>query len=274
MPTLSSIWRLSQPAGQGESGQHFSALSARRPPVIHVFFDTEFSSLLDPRVWSIGLVTLAGRECYAELDPESDVGRERLAATPWDVRESILDKFGRFPDSMVDSDWSLGRRAGEWLLEAASSDADGRVELLYDYSTDLELLVGVLEECNLWPQVRVAASEINVAGRTGTIGPDLASEATFRELRSRAPPLYRHHALADALALRAAWRMWHLRHERALDFNRLLQVVGIQQECWLYEWLSSPAHALGHQIPLDVLDQPDGVQLVVEALVRIEHGVY
>lgn len=237
-----------------------------------VLFDTEFSSLLDPHLWSIGLVTLDGRELYAELDVESEVGRTRLSETPWDVREGVLDKLGLFRDSLCESEWALGHRVGEWLLGVVASDTDGRVELLYDYATDLELLVGALQECNLWPQVRLVAGERNIAGPTGAIGPELASESTFRVLRRRTPALYRHHALADALALRAAWRTWRLVHERGLDFVQLLRVVGDKQESWLYEWVASPALALGGQVALDVLDQPDGLQVVLDALNRIEWG--
>jgi hypothetical protein len=140
----------------------------------------------------------------------------------------------------------------------AQSDSNGRVRLLYDYSTDFELLVGVLEECNLWPQVRVVADEKNIAGETSRIGCELAGEACFRTLRRRQPPLYRHHALADALALRTAWRTWLLVHERSRDFRRLLDVVGTRQEGWLHEWLALPAFALDHQVPLDVLDRSAG----------------
>src|SRR5438309_1447346 len=60
-------------------------------PAIPVFLDTEFTSLLDPHLLSVGLVTLDGREHYAELNMESEFGRARLAITPRDVRDNILD---------------------------------------------------------------------------------------------------------------------------------------------------------------------------------------
>ncbi|MBK3018620.1 DUF2384 domain-containing protein, partial [Klebsiella pneumoniae] len=187
-------------------------------------------------------------------------------------RDAVGDKFGLFPQSLCDSEWVMGRRVGEWLLKVADSSPDGRVELLYDYGADIELLVGVLEECNLWPKVRLVAGERNIGAETGTIGPELASEAAFSAMRRRQPALYRHHALADALALRAGWRTWHLAHERAADFLQLLRVVGDSQEGWLYQWLASPAPALGGIEPLDVLDQAGGLQVAVDALHRIEGG--
>jgi hypothetical protein len=170
-----------------------------------VFFDCEFTSLLDPHLLSVGLVTADAREHYAELDLQSEFGLARLAMTPWDVRENVLDKWGLFPVAVCDSETALGRRVGEWLLQVAQSSSDGRIELLYDYGVDLELLVGALEESGLWPQVRVVSTTQNVVEQTGDIDPELASEAAFKAMRRRSPPLFRHHALADALALRAAW---------------------------------------------------------------------
>jgi hypothetical protein len=231
-----------------------------------VFFDTEFTSLLDPRLLSVGLVTLDANECYVELDMESEFGRERLAITPWDVRENIVDKFGAMPAAKCDSELTLGQRVGNWLLQLAEGSLDGRIELLCDYGVDYELLVGALEECNLWPRVRAIARKANIGIQTGTLGPQLASEATFRALRRRTPPLYRHHALADALALRAAWQTWNLVQGRSRNFARLRDVVGRKDESALYEWLATPAQALAGRVPLDIIDESDGLSLVVRAL--------
>lgn len=237
-----------------------------------VFFDVEMTSLAHhPQLMSVGLVTLDGREFYVELDLASDQGKERCAQTPWDVRETVLDQFGLFTDSKCDSEWTMGLRAAKWLFGVADSDPTGRVELLYDYGLDLELLVGAMGRSTMWPKLRLVAGERNVVDETSSIGPELASDAAFRDLRKRSPPLYRHHALADAIALRAAWRIWHLMQMRGFDFRQLLDVAG-DQEAWLYEWLASPAPALGGLVPLDVLDQADGLQVVIEALHRIEGG--
>jgi hypothetical protein len=240
-----------------------------------VFLDTEFTSLLlDPRLLSVGLVTADGLEHYAELDLQSEQGKARLAVTPWDVRDNVLDKWGVFPEAVCDSEETLGLRVGKWLLEVAESSPTGCIELLYDYGVDFELLVGALEECGLRSQVRVVASERNVANETGSIGPELASEAVFTALRRRSPPLYRHHALADALALRAAWQTWHLVHDQASAFERLLRAAGSAKEAELYEWLATPYIGLDQQAPLDMLDQVGGLELVEDALVRWSHNVF
>ena len=250
-----------------------------------VTLDSEFSSLLDPHLLSIGLVEVqTGEECYVELDLRSELGCERLAMTPPDVRDMVLDKFNLFPDSICDSEWTMGRRVGEWLLSLAERSG-GQVELLYDYKADIELLTEALKECNLWPQVRLVCSDRYVANETGTAAGEIAAEACFRELRHRQPPLQRHHALADALALRDAWRTYQL--TRTADFVRLLNAAagGLpgdrhlqslqaarEWENWLLEWLPSPAAALGGRRPLDMAQEPGGVDLVENALGRIAHG--
>jgi len=238
-----------------------------------VFFDAEFTSLLDPHLLSVGFVTRDGAERYAELDLASEYGRARLAITPWDVLENILDKFGAMPAAKCDSEWTLGQRVGTWLLDLAEGSPDGRIELLYDYGVDYELLVGALEECKLWPQVRVIAREANIGAKTGSLGPELASEATFRALRRRTPPLFRHHALADAIALRAAWQTWRLVQERSRDFVRLLDILGQEEEGALYQWLATPTPALGGRVPLDVIDEPAGLARVEAAALDIDGEV-
>ena len=237
-----------------------------------VFFDVEMTSLArHPQLMSVGLVTLDGREFYVELDLASDQGMERCAQSAWDVQETVLDQFGLFADSKCDSESTMALRAAKWLCGVAESDPTGQVELLYDYGLDLELLVGAMARSTMCPNVRLVAGERNVVDETSSIGPELAREAAFRVLRKRSPPLYRHHALADAIALRAAWRTWNLVHTRSFDFLQLLDVVG-DQEAWLYEWLASPAPALGGLAPLDALDQAGGLQVVIEALHRIDGG--
>jgi hypothetical protein len=231
-----------------------------------VFFDTEFTSVLDPRQLSIGLVTLDGLKCSAELDMTSEFGRTRLAITPWDVRENIFDKCGEIPDAKCDSEWTLGQRVGTWLQQMAEVAPDGCIDLLYDYCVDFELLMGSLEDCNLWPQVRVVAREANIGDKTGTLGPELTAEATLCALRRGSPPLFRHQLLADAIALRASWQNWELVHQRSRDFRQLLDVVGHQNVGALYEWLASSAPAIAGRTPLDVLADDDRLPMVRLAL--------
>lgn len=53
-----------------------------------IVLDTEFTSLLHPKLLSLGLVTLDGRELYAELDLRTDIGNTRVKASS----EKLIDK--------------------------------------------------------------------------------------------------------------------------------------------------------------------------------------
>ncbi len=173
-----------------------------------VFLDTEFTDLLHPELLSIGLVTLVGREFYAELDLTTDAGKARVMVSSDFVRYGgVLDFWGLVPGASG-TEWDMGRRAGEWLLELAARDAQAetRIEVAFDYGMDYELMEYAIRQAGLWDLVREVVLPVNVNPITGTITGELAAEAFFREMSKRGGRgLKRHHALADALALRAAY---------------------------------------------------------------------
>lgn len=51
-----------------------------------------------------------------------------------------------------------------------------------------------------------------------------------------------------------------------------LEVFGDNDK--LYLWLSTPNFALGNQKPMDLISDSYGKQMVLEELVRIEHGIF
>ena len=169
-----------------------------------VFLDTEFTDLLNPELLSLGLVTLDGREHYAELDLTTDTGKARAKASSSFVQSSIFDMWGLVPGASG-TEWEMGRRTGEWLLGLAA-ESGTKVEVAFDYSTDYELMEYAIRDSGLWDQVRDVVLPVNVNPITGTINGELAAEECFRALGQRGGrELKRHHALADALALRAAY---------------------------------------------------------------------
>ena len=169
-----------------------------------VFLDTEFTDLLNPELLSLGLVTLDGREHYAELDLTTDAGKARAKASSAFVQSGIFDMWGLVPGASG-TEWEMGRRSGEWLLGLAA-ETGTKVEVAFDYSTDYELMEYAIRDAGLWEQVREVVLPVNVNSITGTITGELAAEECFRSLRQRGGRgLKRHHALADALALRAAY---------------------------------------------------------------------
>lgn len=169
------------------------------------FLDTEFTDLLHPELLSIGLVDLDGHEHYSELDLACEAGQARVKTSSDFVRCGVLDLWGQVEGAKA-TPWEMGRRAGEWLLKRAGGgqgDIAGRIEVCFDYSTDFELMEYAIRDAGLWDAVRQVVRPVNVNAVTGTIEGELAAEECFRELSRRG--LQRHHALADAIALRAAY---------------------------------------------------------------------
>jgi hypothetical protein len=168
-----------------------------------LFLDTEFTDLLNPELLSMGLVTHDGRlEFYTELDLNSDTGKARVAASSDFVRyNGVLDLWGIVPGTTC-TEAEMGRRAGEWLLMVAA-DTDSKLTIAFDYAMDYELLEYAIRDANFWSQVRHVVALKPVRSITGTRVGELAAEVCYRELSGRG--LSRHHALADALALRAAY---------------------------------------------------------------------
>ena len=170
-----------------------------------VFLDTEFTDLLEPELLSIGLVALARQEgpveLYVELDLSTAIGRTRSKASSDFVRYGVFELWGLVPGATC-TQWEMGRRAGEWLQQVAK-ESGTRVEVAYDYATDYELLEYAIRDAGLWDRVREVVTPVDIGHLTGNIVGELAAEDCFRNLSKRG--LQRHHALADALALRAAY---------------------------------------------------------------------
>lgn len=166
------------------------------------FLDTEFTDLLHPELLSLGLVTLDGRELYLELDLDSDIGKQRVAASSAFVRyDGVLNLWGRVPGATA-TYGDMGCRVGDWLLRLAQQSRT-RVEIAFDYAVDYELLEYVIRDAGLWERVREVVGPVNVRGLTGSPEGAVAAEECYREQQRRG--LNRHHALADAAALRAAY---------------------------------------------------------------------
>lgn len=166
-----------------------------------VFLDTEFTNLLAPEILSLGLVSLDGREHYVELDLSTELGRARRKTSSDFVQFGVLDLWGLVAGAKA-TEWEMGRRTGEWLLEIAQ-ESGTPVEVAFDYTADFELMVQVIRESGLWDRVREVVVPVDIGALTGSPEGEMAAEDCFRELSRRG--LSRHHALADAAALRAAY---------------------------------------------------------------------
>ncbi|MFG6488235.1 antitoxin Xre/MbcA/ParS toxin-binding domain-containing protein [Roseateles sp. BYS78W] len=246
------------------------------------FLDTEFTDLVQPRLLSLGLVSLAGAEHYVELDLATEAGQARKRVSSDFVRyDGVLDMWGLIPDAAC-TEWEMGRRTGEWLLKLSqeSGSQGSRVEVAFDYQNDYELLEQVVRNSGLWERVREVVTPVDVGPLTGAQEGEIAAEQCFGELARRG--LRRHHALADAIALKEAYiavkavaaRMSNATHSDS--FRQLAQHALYQglDEAWLRTWLRAPAFGLGGRKPMDMLDEPGGLDALKDLVTRIATGTY
>lgn len=172
-----------------------------------VFLDTEFTNFHQPQLLSIGMVSMA-EECYAELDIETMEGRLALVGASEFVRgPEVLGQWGKVAGAAM-SFWAMGERAGLWLLDQAdwheASSAGRKLEVCADYAGDFELLERALREANFWDRLRHRIRFHDIAPMLNRALPDLAAQDCYEEL-ARTRDIRQHHALADALAMRAGY---------------------------------------------------------------------
>ena len=167
---------------------------------IKVMLDTEFTSLEHPMLLSIGMVTLDGREHYAELDLSTSEGEKRFGIASEFVKREVLPMWGRVADAAC-SAHALGRRTGEWLLALQPA---GVIRVGFDYAVDWELTRDALVTAGMWEHLRERLEPVDVLGIAHSPEGEIAASHCFDELRRRR--LFRHHALADAIALKEAYR--------------------------------------------------------------------
>ena len=152
-----------------------------------LFLDTEFTSLDEPDLISIGLSSEdGGHEFYAE---RTDF--DRLDCSEF-VRAAVLPKLGRpmgVPGGTLN--WAaLGATLWEWLAQIQIEHGDVRVA--FDYPADQELMVSALDG-DVPPGVTFQniAYFLNWSGCTR---------------KDRGTDVNWHHSLWDARALREDWQ--------------------------------------------------------------------
>lgn len=157
-----------------------------------VFLDTEFTDFVRPDLISIGLVAEDGREFYAE---RTDYRRAECNDF---VRATVLPLLGRVPGAACRRP-ALTRRLRQWL-EALPEPAI----IVFDYELDWLLLADAcLGREHQKPPANV--------GETLHLDKFAITHPLFEQAQNCTytkdwPP---HHALADARALMAGYRVWH-----------------------------------------------------------------
>jgi hypothetical protein len=174
-----------------------------------IFLDTEFTSFHRPYLLSLGMVSLDGaREFYAELDMTTPAGQEALGRSSEMVRgPAVLGQWGRVPGANMDLH-QMCKLTAQWLsneLALATQDSgDARIALCSDYDVDFKLLVELLRLDRSWDRFSNHIHYQGIFTLMSHVRADQAEEKCFEEL-TRTRGLRQHHALADALAMRAGF---------------------------------------------------------------------
>ena len=155
-----------------------------------LFIDTEFTQFFNPQLLSIGIVDERGNSFYGELHHEGPLNEF--------VTEHVYSQWGKVPFSLHLDGNSLSRHLNEWLLRL-----NAPIELCYDYHTDADFfdLVSSIKPIAYTHLGYLCGPEYEQAGL-------LEWDRIEKEMGLR-----RHHALADAYALRATYWAAHGRPE-------------------------------------------------------------
>lgn len=166
-----------------------------------LFLDTEFRKAADDgELLSIAFV---GDCCefYAELDEHGVASVLRGHQRNHFLQQAVLSQFGRVPGARHTLD-GMAQAAARWL---ASRDGDA-LEMAYDYSMDFSLLKRLLARSYGPALPRLVPVHVSYL-LDDPLGEEAAvvSWSATDKLRG----LRRHHALADARALKARFEAMH-----------------------------------------------------------------
>jgi len=186
---------------------------------MRVFLDTEFTSLESPQLLSIGLVSDVGLECYVELDLESTTGQRRIAeASPF----ALLNVLSQWRRERVEREVTehLGFAAAGWLERMAQHFSDD-IELICPGRVDADLAQKALQSAGRrWSRIesRLEFSIVSYLNLEPIV--EAAMHKSWADSRTF-DGTGRHHALADARALRAGFHAMHGASDEALMTRRI-----------------------------------------------------
>lgn len=161
---------------------------------MRIFFDTEFTQFRDGELLSVGLVAEDEHSLVVEI-----VDRALHARASDFCQQHVLPQFGLLPAVAVRSPAEAGAALARWL------QARGPVlQMGFDYKLDWRFLADCLQQAGHADLLQSRLQPFNVADVANAAACLQAQEAYF-QTRSRPG---RHHALVDALALRARWQAY------------------------------------------------------------------
>ena len=159
---------------------------------MRIFFDTEFNGFHKVSILiAIGLVSEDGRECYVELPPK---GLHLDGAIEF-VFARVVSQFGKIPGACASDRIEMSDRVAAFL-----NSFDGPLELCYDSKLDWRHIETLIDQDRAL-MFRVRRHEIAAdvsSGLSRAAGAEALAAVAHRGIGE-------FHALADAIALRAAW---------------------------------------------------------------------
>jgi hypothetical protein len=162
-----------------------------------VFIDTEFTDFHRIDLISIGMVTDAGGEFYAErID-------YRLHDCNSFVLETVVPLLGKLPNAVC-TQTELTQRLRRWFGSFPEPTT-----VVFDYYSDWDLLALALAGCD----------DTHVCGLINNcelVGDSISASEVFEQAHAATYTVDwpRHHALADARALRAGYQAYMAEMER------------------------------------------------------------
>ncbi len=167
-----------------------------------VFLDCEFTSLASPLLLSVGLSGLDGAEFYGEYALGSSKLKQLVRKANTFSQDTVLPQFGVLPQA-YETSLELAKAVASWLASLPAP-----VQVAYDYGADFELLERLLQENHLWTSLEPRLVPTHVAYLWGDDSAQAAADESWRNTFAE-HYVERHHALADARALKAAYRAVH-----------------------------------------------------------------
>ena len=172
--------------------------SFSQPTTARLFLDTEFTGFTNSQLLSLALVRDESCDFYGELHiPQS--AREKNAF----VEAHVLSQWGKAPTAFENTG-AMALALSNWL---SSLNAE-RIEVHYDYHTDMDLMERLLVESTLWHvwEKILIPTHIGYLYGDERLNQFMDSRWSEEELKTG---LKAHHALSDARVLRKAFLMVH-----------------------------------------------------------------
>lgn len=163
-----------------------------------LFLDTEFTGFVNPQLLSMGLVLDESINFYGELNvPKSSYDENDF------VEEHVLSQWGQAETAFANR-VDMAQSLVSWFT---SLNAE-KIEVHYDYHTDMDLLEELLIETHLWEIWKniLVPTHVGYLYNDDRVEPFMEECWSVEEIRTG---LKSHHALADAHVLRQAFLMVH-----------------------------------------------------------------